>query len=548
MLAVGAWQAELDAVPQSVHQQGGLTAVLKGQVYGTDLAEVMRRYRQHGTAFPRQIDGSFSLLLLDQVQGTVLAVTDRLGTHKLYAVQDGGRVTVSTLPDHPDFSWRPYRSAGLASVLTSGMLVNHLTLYEGVQSLERASLHEFQRGGIQSCAYWQLRPPGGLDHRPEAELRQEYAELLRRSVRRRTAGLTGPVHLSLSGGHDSRGLLSLLTAAGCDVRTFSYAQGAQLARSDASMASPLAEQYGARHERVQAYRGDLVACLRRNARWGRGATNFCDEVDAWDTLASQTITDVFVGDEMHEISPFRLHDVSDSLVRCHIEPFSSLGTLAACLTPADRRELETAWSAALGQIRAQVTGYPDPYQQDFLIMAQQYLSHSLLPWRERFAGRIAAVHTPYLDAELAEFIQRLPPELLAGKRLLIGALRELDPDIYRVPLARSSGYETNWHAELIRHRAAVKEDLLSGNSRLDRVIPPQAIGSVLDSLTVSGGGRGAFHGAGLRAEVRRTLGTLRRSAIGQRLLGPVRTRRAVLSPATWLLRVLTLRIVEAEGY
>ncbi|MFC6664366.1 asparagine synthase-related protein [Deinococcus radiopugnans] len=93
-------------------------------------------------------------------------------------------------------------------------------------------------------------------------------------MRRRTAGLTGPVHLSLSGGHDSRGLLSLLTAAGCDVRTFSYAQGAQLARSDASMASPLAEQYGARHERVRAYRGDLVACLRRNARWGRGPPIF----------------------------------------------------------------------------------------------------------------------------------------------------------------------------------------------------------------------------------------------------------------------------------
>lgn len=134
-------------------------------------------------------------------------------------------------------------------------------------------------------------------------------------------------------------------------------------------------------------------------------------------------------------------------------------------------------------------------------MAQQYLSHSLLPWRERFAGRIAAVHTPYLDAELAEFIQRLPPKLLAGKRLLIGALRELDPDIYRVPLARSSGYETNWHAELIRHRAAVKEDLLSGNSRLDRVIPPQAIGAVLDSLTVSGGGRGrsTAQGSGRRS-------------------------------------------------
>jgi asparagine synthase (glutamine-hydrolysing) len=543
--AVGPWQVELDAPPEAVHRQHGLVALFKGQVYDTDLAGVLRLYRQHGPDFPRQFEGSFSLLLLDQAQGAVLAVTDRLGTHKLYAVHESGRVTVSTLPDHPDFTWRPYRPAGLASALTSGMLVNNLTLYEGVQSLLRASLHDVQRGGIQSRPYWQLRPPEGLDRRPEAELRQEYAELLRCSVRRRTAGLSGPVHLSLSGGHDSRGLLSLLSSAGCEVRTFSYAQGAQLSRSDASMAGPLAVQYGSSHQRVQAYRGDLLATLRRNARWGRGMTNFCDEVDAWDTLASGPITDVFVGDELHEISPFRLHDVSDSMVRRHIEPFSSLGALAACLTPAARHDLEASWDAELGQIRAQAARYPDPYQQDFLIMGQHYLCHSLLPWRERFAGRVAAVHTPYLDGALADFIHRLPPDLLAGKRLFIGALRALDPGIYRVPLARSSGYETDWNAELVRHRDAVKEQLLAGPSRLDRVIEPQAIHAVLDSLTVPNSGRGTRK-ATFRSGVRRTLGTFRHSTTGQRLFGQPRHVPSDLSPATWLLRVLTLRIVEAE--
>ncbi len=177
-------------------------------------------------------------------------------------------------------------------------------------------------------------------------------------------------------------------------------------------------------------------------------------------------------------------------------------------------------------------------------MAQQYLSHSLLPWRERFAGRAAAVHMPYLDGALAEFIVRLPPELLAGKRLLIGALREMDPGIYRVPLVRSSGYETNWHAELVRYREAVKEELLSGPSRLDRVIEPQAIGAVLDSLTVLNGPRGVRH-PGFRSGVRRTLGTIRHSETGQRLFGQLGLGPSFLNPATWLLRVLTLRTVEA---
>ncbi len=182
-------------------------------------------------------------------------------------------------------------------------------------------------------------------------------------MRRRAWGLTGPVHLSLSGGHDSRGLLSLLTSAGCDVPTFSYAQGAQLPHSDAGMVGALAAQYGSRHESVAAYRGDLLATIRRNARWGRGDTNLCDEVDAWDTLAARSITNVFVGDEMHEISPFRLSNVSDSLSRRHrhIEPFGTLGSLATCLNPEARQDPGAAWSAGLGQIRAQATRYSDPY-------------------------------------------------------------------------------------------------------------------------------------------------------------------------------------------
>ncbi|GGL94886.1 hypothetical protein GCM10010840_36180 [Deinococcus aerolatus] len=106
---------ELDAAPGRIYHQPGLVAVLKGQFYDMDVQAMLRLYRQYGPAFARCLDGSFSLLLLDEAAGTVLAVTDRVGSHKLYALHDGQRVTVSTLPDHPDFTRRPYRPAGLAS-------------------------------------------------------------------------------------------------------------------------------------------------------------------------------------------------------------------------------------------------------------------------------------------------------------------------------------------------------------------------------------------------------------------------------------------------
>ena len=542
-VSAGPWQVELDAAPGRIHLQPGLVAVLKGQLYDMDVQAMLRLYRQHGPAFARCLDGSFSLLLLNEAAGTVLAVTDRVGSHKLYALHDGQRVTVSTLPDHPDFTRRPYRPAGLASLLTSGALLNNLTLYEDVRALERASTHAFGPGGIHSCPYWELRPPAGLDARPEAELREEFGELLRRAVRRRTAGVHGPVHLSLSGGHDSRGLLSLLAAEGVDLRTFSYTQGPQASRSDTRTAQALAAQYGARHHTVQAYRGDLLATVRRNARWGHGVTNFCDEADAWDALAGPHFTHIFTGDEMHEIYPRRLSDVSEHLIRFHILPFGSLGSLTGRLAPPFRRTLEDAWAAELDQMRAAATQHANPYQQNFMIMSGQDLPHYLLSWRERFAGRVAAVHTPYLDAALAEFIDRLPPPMLAGKRLFIDTLTQLDPQLYRVPLARSSGYETDWRAELIRHREAVKEDLLAVSSRLDSFITPQAIRAVLDGLTAPGRGGPATLGT----RVRRSLGTFRHSPAGQDLFGPGSSRVPSLSPVMWLLRVLTLRVLDTEA-
>ncbi|WP_188972539.1 asparagine synthase-related protein [Deinococcus aerolatus] len=532
----------LDAAPASVVRQPGLTAVMKGQVYDLDAQGMLTLYRQHGPNFARRFDGAFALVLFDEAQSVVLAVTDRVGSHKLYVAHAGERVTLSTRPDHPEFTGRPYNLAGLASVLVTGSPLNGLTLHEGVQTLSRASSYRVEPGGMVQQPYWEGQMAQGPDTRPEAELREELAELLKRSVRRRVEGLKGPVHLSLSGGHDSRGVLSLLAATGRDLHTFSYTQGSQPARSDTRVADALAAQYGTRHEHIQAYQGDLLATLRRNAAWGHGVTNFCDEVDAWDTLEGQSITDLFTGDQMFEMHAYPLTDLSEQLIKRHIEPFSTLGSLANRLNPGVSPVLESAWTAEVETIRASAARFADPFQQELVLVADQLLPYRLLPWRERYAGRFARIHSPYLDAAVLDFLYRLPPDTLAGKRLFVDTLRELDPALYTVPLARSQGYEADWNAELIKHREAIKEELISGPSRLDAVIPPEAIRGVLDTLTVTAdGGRSK-----LKQQVRQTLGTFRHSEMGRKIFGLAPLKAPPITPATWLLRVLTLRALDGD--
>ncbi|CAM3530648.1 asparagine synthase-related protein [Deinococcus frigens] len=539
-LTVGPWQVDLDAAPASVIHDAGLTAVVKGQFYDLDGPGLLRLYRQHGPDCFRHLDGAFSALLLDKEAGTALAVTDRAGTHKLYAAHDQGGMALSTLPDHPDFARRPYTLGGVASVMISGSPMNGLTLYQGVSSLEAASLHHLRPGGTVRQAYWTPEPPDWPDTRPEAELREEFAALLVRAVRRRAGGLDGPAHLSLSGGHDSRGLLSLLTGAGVDLRTFSYAQGPQAAGSDIRVADALAGQYGTPHQEVQAYQGDLLATIRRNAGWGRGVANFCDEADAWAALSQQPITDFFAGEQIHDAHARPLHDVSEQLTKRHLRPFDTLGQLTARLDPQVLRGMQAAWNAEIAEIRGGLARITDPSRQEFLLLARQVMPYRLLPWREQYAGRFAAVHLPYLDAAVMDFVARLPPAALAGKRLFKETLRALDPDIYRVPLARSQGYETDWHAELIRHREAIREELLSGRSRLDAVIDPLAIRAVLDQLAAPAAGRPK-----LKGQLRQALGAFRHSDLGQQVFGQARLRAAPVRPATWLLRVLTLRALDA---
>ncbi|WP_221284452.1 asparagine synthase-related protein [Deinococcus humi] len=515
---------------------------MKGQIYDLDAQGLLRLYRQCGPDFARRFDGAFSVVLFDEAQGLIVAVTDRVGSHKLYAAYAGERVTLSTRPDHPDFTGRPYDLAGLASVLVTGSTLNGLTLHQGVQTLSRASSYRVEPGGMVQQPYWAGQLAQDHDTRPEAELREELAELLKRSVRRRVEGLRGAVHLSLSGGHDSRGVLSLLAATGQDLHTFSYTQGKQAARSDTRVADALAAQYGTRHEHLQAYQGDLLATLRRNAAWGHGVTNFCDEVDAWDTLEGESVTDLFTGDQIFEMHAYPLTDISEQLVKRHIEPFSTLGSLADRLNPGLSPALEAAWTAEVETIRASAARFADPYQQELVLVADQLLPYRLLPWRERYGGRFARIHLPYLDAAVLDFLYRLPPDTLAGKRLFVDTLRDLDPALYTVPLARSQGYEADWHAELIKHREAVKEELLSGPSRLDAAIDPQAIRAVLDSLALPADGRRSM----LKGQVRQTLGTFRHSEMGQKIFGRAQLRAPLISPATWLLRVLTLRALDAD--
>ncbi|PNY80564.1 asparagine synthase-related protein [Deinococcus koreensis] len=532
-----------------VCRESGVVAILSGHLYGTAPRQLPQLYRQHGAQLAGQLEGAFVLVLLDLRSGRVLAITDRVGSHKLYVAQElaqgEGRVDLATRVDWPAFRRRPLDPAGVAGYLATGNMFNGLSLYQGVRSLDRATVHELTPDGLMRQDYWTLTPEPSAGRASLPDLRAELAALLRRAVERRLPAPGAPATISLSGGYDSRGLLSLLSGRGHGLETFSYSLGTPARGSDPTVAQRLAAQYGARHQVLTAYRGDLLSTVRRNARWGQGVTHFCDEADAWaelsEHLGGRSPGDIFVGEQAFELSAKPLNTVPEQLKNHHLTGFYPLNWLAGRLPDGAFGHLENAWQGELETIVARTLHWESPLQRELALTLDQSLPYVLLPWRERFAGHAARVHTPYLDTDVLEFLQRVPLEALADKALFKDALRHLDSELLRVPIASSMGYEPDWAAELRGQREAVWEAMRAQPSRLDDLIDPDAVRSLLSGLSAPS------LRARLTGAARQHLGRFRHGPYGTRLFGPAGLRIPSVDVPTFLMRLLTLREAEMRS-
>lgn len=561
-LQVGGWTVRADLGSLGQHSLGqrrlgqggagpvvcrnlGVVALLHGHLYGTRPQDLPELYRRHGAGLARQLEGNYVLVLLDLRAGQVWTVTDRIGSHKLYVAAQEGSVELATRADWPAFRRRPLDPAGVAGYLATGNMFNGLTLYQGVRSLDRATIHEVSREGLIRQDYWTLdwsgTPEPGAAGQSLPDLREELAGLLSQAVDRRLPAPGSSVALSLSGGYDSRGLLSLLSGTGREIETFSYSLGTQGRGTDTTVARRLAAQYGARHGVVRAYRGDLLGTLRRNAQWGQGVTHFCDEADAWAELSGRLPSDVFVGEQAFELSAQPLHTVPEQLKNHHLTGFHPLSWLRGKLPDGAFARLEDAWQGELDAIILRTLHWEKPMQRELALTLDQSLPYVLLPWRERYAGHAARVHTPYLDTQVLEFLQRVPLEALADKALFKDALRALDPELLRVPIASSMGYEANWAAELMGQREAVWDTLGAQSSRLDSLIDLDTVRSLLSGLTPPS------LRSRLTGVARQHLGRFRHGPHGTRLFGPAGLRIPSVDVPTFLLRLLTLREAEIHS-
>jgi len=470
---------------------GAIKLLLWGEVYGCGTEDqasyLMDRYLARGLDFAGELNGSFAILILDARADTAAVVTDRLGSRKIFHSSSGNRHWLSSSIYGQPSASRELDIAGVASYLANGAVLNDRTLLAGVRRLTRACVHRFEREGVRSTPYWDYVFDEASAGRHVEDLQDELAEIMIESVRLRSA-TEKDLWLSLSAGLDSRPILGILggQVGVSSVRCFSYLLGRAQKQSDAYISSRMAASLGFPFEFVQSYQGDLIKVLQRNAEWGQGLANFCDEVDAWVEMSREFAAfgdeaALFVGDTPLRFSYRKLDSARDALYANAISDFRVLDWTEQLFGRSAYRDLRDALEGEVSRVESRCPQPENLHNAVDYYYLDQGLNSIVLPWRESFAGRFVAVRNPWLDNSVLDFVCKLPSPLRLKGMLWKPTVEKLCPGLFNFPRARGLHYSADWSQMFCMARAEI-ERVSSGPSRLDAVVPPELLTQLLGML------------------------------------------------------------------
>jgi hypothetical protein len=466
----------------STDPAGRVTVLLFGELFNDDMREaraVASAYRDRGDAFARDLNGSFTIVLVDPDEDRVAVVSDRANFRRAFhAVTANEHWFASSLWDLPTHRFE-VDAVGVAWYVSNGVMHAGRTPYSGIRALRRASVHDVRPGGIETRGYWEYGFVVG--DRPVADdvALDELWERLVAGVRRRCPGDAAP-WLSLSGGYDSTAIALILSreAGVDDVRCLSYAREGARPDSDAHAAARLARTLGYRHTTYESYRGDLLAHIRDNARLGEGVAHRCDEVDAWTEAGAEAgavaggpgLPSLFVGDHLLGDAPERRERSRSRKPPGGLLSFDSVGWLRSALSEALLRTFAEGIRSDIEELRSRSAHLGDRARGFFYL--DQRLGDTVFPWRQRFAGPAFSVRWPLMDNDVLDFMSSLPNSVRAT-HLYHRTLRRAFPEVYARPRATQPGYYLDLPGEIVAHHDRLRARLQETTSRLDDLLAPE---------------------------------------------------------------------------
>ena len=233
------------------------------QVKATPAALIKQLYSRFGDALLHHLDGQFSLALWDGAQRRLLLARDRFGTRPLFYSQAGNALWFSSqasglVAARPELGALDLHS--LAQTFASWAPLGHRSALRDVSNLPPGHLLVVDDGGTaQLRSWWQPLFPGADDVMQGCvgTAAQQLRAMLEDSVRRRMSD-DGTAAAYLSGGLDSSAVASIMAAASTQpLRTFSVAFSDATEFDEGTHQQLMAQHIGAQHETLPLSRADI---------------------------------------------------------------------------------------------------------------------------------------------------------------------------------------------------------------------------------------------------------------------------------------------------
>jgi asparagine synthase (glutamine-hydrolysing) len=189
-----------------------------------DLDLSLHLYKKQGPSFAKQLNGLFSLAILDRQNARFIILNDRFGmSHQIYYTIVSGRLCFAThlrtLLLFPDVK-RAVDPEALNLFLKYSYIPSPWTIFKNIRKLPPGHMLLFKDGKAEVQCYWEF-PPAENPINDINDAVETYRDLLRQSIHRRicTNGHTG---ILLSGGLDSSANVALASQCkNSKIKTFS---------------------------------------------------------------------------------------------------------------------------------------------------------------------------------------------------------------------------------------------------------------------------------------------------------------------------------------
>ena len=265
----------------------GVLIIFFGELYGANEFEfnyfdkILSAYEEFGENFLLELNGSFSVVLVDEAKDIIIIGTDRVSSKCVFYCIENNNFFFSPEIKALNQKFDPINEISFSSVgdlLTHGFILNNNTLSRRIREIPNGSYILIKNGNVTLKRYWDFLFDENVTIKSQSYYIDKLYDLLYMSIKRRDRKDIESATL-LSGGVDSRAIVAIINELRKNQITINYGSVDDfLNNSDSHIAYKLSQAINSRHHffkyDLKNYTSTLETVTYRSDGMARGLPEF----------------------------------------------------------------------------------------------------------------------------------------------------------------------------------------------------------------------------------------------------------------------------------